>query len=77
MRIACIGTMGGGLLLGAMGGMSIPGMGDSMALGVLIGVLGNIYTVPAGALIGFIRAQVAEGNAVEYVIGDGEWVIVK
>ena len=76
MRIACIGTMGGGLLLGAMGGMSIPGH-DSMALGVLIGVLGNIYTVPGGALLGFIRGKVAEGNAVEYVICDGEWVIVK
>jgi len=37
----------------------------------------GMFTIPAGALIGFIRAQVAEGNAVEYVIGDGEWVIVK
>jgi hypothetical protein len=33
--------------------------------------------VPAGALIGYMRWQAAEGNAVEYVIGDGEWVIVK
>ena len=77
MRIACIGTMGGGLLLGAMGGYEYQSMGDSMALGVLIGVVYSIFTVPAGALIGFIRAQFAEGNTVEYVIGDGEWVIVK
>ena len=45
--------------------------------GGLLTVFSGIYTVPAGALIGFIRAQFAEGNAVEYVIGDGEWVIVK
>jgi hypothetical protein len=32
---------------------------------------------PGGALLGFIRAKVAEGKAVDYVIGDGEWVIVK
>ena len=37
----------------------------------------GIFTVPGGALLGFIHAQVAEGKAVEYVIGDGEWVIVK
>jgi len=40
-------------------------------------VMSGIFTVPAGALIGYGRGQVAEGNAVEYVIGDGEWVIVK
>ena len=44
----------------------------------LFGLLSGIFTVPAGALLGLIRAQVAEGNAVvEYVIGDGQWVIVK
>ena len=32
---------------------------------------------PRWYIIGFIRAGVAEGKAVEYVIGDGEWVIVK
>ena len=40
-------------------------------------VISGIVTVPAGALIGYGRAQVAEENAVEYVIGDAEWVIVK
>jgi len=40
-------------------------------------VISGIYTVPGGALLGFIRGKVAEGKAVEYVIGDGEWVIVK
>ena len=40
-------------------------------------VLSGIYTVPVGALIGYIRGQAAQGNVVEYVIGDGEWVIVK
>ena len=45
--------------------------------GGVFGFFSSFITVPAGALLGFIRAQVAEGNAVEYVIGDGEWVIVK
>ena len=78
MRIACIGTMGGGLLLGAMAGMG-PSfeIDEGLFIGALFGVFFNIYTVPAGALIGLIRAKVAEGKAVEYVIADGEWVIVK
>ena len=33
----------------------------------------GMFTIPAGALIGFSRAKAAEGKAVEYVIGDGEW----
>ena len=37
----------------------------------------GFVTVPAGGIIGYIRGQAAQGNAVEYVIGDGEWVIVK
>ena len=75
MRIACIGTMGGFLLLGII----YPPNNASGGMGLVIevGILSSIFTVPAGALIGFIRAQFAEGNAVEYVIGDGEWVIVK
>ncbi len=48
-----------------------------LAFGGLWTVVSGIFTVPAGALLGLIRAQVAEGKAVEYVIGDGEWVIVK
>ena len=43
----------------------------------MIGGFNSIFTVPAGALIGYMRAKVAEGKVVEYVIGDGEWVIVK
>jgi len=40
-------------------------------------VISGIFTVPGGALLGFSEAKAAEGKAVEYVIGDGEWVIVK
>ena len=40
-------------------------------------VISGIFTVPGGALLGFSEAKAAEGNSVEYVIGDGEWVIVK
>ena len=49
----------------------------SMPVGGVFGFFSSFITVPAGALLGFIRANVAEGKAVEYVIGDGEWVIVK
>ena len=45
--------------------------------GGVFGFFSSFITVPAGALLGFMEANVAEGNAVEYVIGDGEWVIVK
>ena len=44
--------------------------------GGLLTVFSGIYTVPAGALIGYMRAKVAEGKAVEYVIGEGNWTIV-
>jgi hypothetical protein len=39
------------------------------------GIRGFIFGL--GALIGYMRVQAAQGNAMEYVIGDGEWVIVK
>jgi len=45
--------------------------------GPVFGLFSSFITVPAGALLGVNEAKVAEGNAVEYVIGDGEWVIVK
>ena len=50
---------------------------DGLLISAEMGFIYSIFTVPAGALIGYIRGQVAQGNAVEYVIGDGEWVIVK
>ena len=83
----------GGIKLGGLVSVGIGGLitviflidsrGDVGALpsmflwGGLWTVFSSFYTVPAGALLGFIRAKVAEGKAVEYVIGDGEWVIVK
>ena len=36
----------------------------------------GIFTVPAGAAIGFIQGKVAEGKAVEYIIGPDDWQIV-
>ena len=87
MKVAGIGTMGCGMLMGmAMGaGLGIReednggqvGIGTGLLYGAIIGGFNSIFTVPAGALIGYMRAKVAEGKAVEYVIGDGEWVIVK
>ncbi|HIF83767.1 MAG TPA: hypothetical protein EYQ37_07985 [Candidatus Marinimicrobia bacterium] len=57
-------------------GLTDGGGTDAFLCGGLMALFSGIYTVPGGALLGFIRAKVAEGKAVEYVIGDGEWVIV-
>ena len=82
MKVAGIGTMGFGMLMGVGLGMMDQyngiegGVGASLLCGAIIGGFYSIFTVPAGALIGYMRAKVAEGKAVEYVIGDGEWVIV-
>ena len=75
MRIACIGTMGGVLLLGNLDVSEF--WFGSRRTAALAGIVYSIFTVPAGALIGYMRGQAAQGNTVEYVIGDGEWVIVK
>ena len=78
MKVAGIGTMGFGMLMGVGLGMQD---GLSLVGGLLCGAIGggfySIFTIPAGALIGYMRGQAAQGKAVEYVIGDGEWVIVK
>ena len=58
-------------------GFDMEALPSVFLFGGLWTVLSGIYTVPGGALIGYIRGQAAQGNAVEYVIGDGEWVIVK
>ena len=50
---------------------------SSFIFGGIMVVGSSIITVPGGALLGSIHAQASEGIAVEYVIGDGEWVIVK
>ena len=58
-------------------GFDIEALPSMFLFGGLWTVISGIYTVPSGALLGFIRSKVAESKAVEYVIGDGEWVIVK
>ncbi len=40
-------------------------------------IVAGIYTIPGGALIGFIRGNMAQKDVVEYVIGDGNWTIVQ
>ncbi len=50
---------------------------DAFLCGGLMALFTGIYTVPGGALLGFIRAKAAEGKVVEYVIGEDEWRIVK
>ncbi|MBT3763899.1 MAG: hypothetical protein HN665_09125, partial [Candidatus Marinimicrobia bacterium] len=77
MKVAGIGTMGGGLLIGAvMGAQDNMGIGVGLLCGAMIGGFYSIFTIPAGALIGYMRGQAAQGNAIEYVIGPGEWTIV-
>ncbi len=53
------------------------GSPEGIIWGGVFGLFSSFITVPAGVLLGFNEAKAAEGNAVEYVIGDGEWVIVK
>ena len=82
MKVVGIGTMGffiiielGELLIGGNGpnGQSPNTFANLFDWPLIL----SIFTVPAGALIGYIRGQAAQGNAVEYVIGDGEWVLLK
>ncbi len=78
MKVAGIGTMGFGMLMGASLGLADgDGVGVSLLCGAMVGVFYSIFTVPAGALIGFLRGQAAQGKVVEYVIGEDEWRIVK
>jgi len=70
----------GGIMIGAFlieSGGDMEALPSMFLMGGLLTVISGIYTVPSGALIGYIRGQAAQGKAVEYVIGDGEWVIVK
>ena len=74
-------ALGFGIILGievAIGGLDMGG--GNPALGLLcvpVGtVFNSIFTVPAGAAIGFIQGKVAEGKAVEYVIGPDDWQFV-
>ena len=74
----------GGLVSLGIGGLftvmvSIQGGGldlENIIWGGVLGLFSSIYTVPGGALLGFIRRKVAEGKAVEYVIGEGNRTIV-
>lgn len=49
----------------------------ALVWGGLVTVLSGIYTIPGGALIGFVRGNMAERDRVEYVIGNGHWIIVQ
>ena len=70
----------GGLTTGIFlieGGFDMEALPSMFIIGGIWTVISSIYTVPGGALLGFIRSKVAKGKAVEYVIGNGEWVIIK
>ncbi|MEA1881715.1 MAG: hypothetical protein U9N31_04880 [Candidatus Marinimicrobia bacterium] len=52
-------------------------IGPSLFCGAMAGLFSGIFTLPAGVLVGYMRGKAAEGRAVEYVIGNGEWVVVR
>ena len=70
-------ALGIGILLGigiiAEGSGIVHGFFNRLGIGIIIS---GIFTVPAGAAIGFIQGKVAEGKAVEYIIGPDDWQIV-
>ena len=68
--------IGGFFTLLALTDGEVAGGTNAFLCGGLMALFSGIYTVPGGALLGFIRAKVAEGKAVEYVIGEGNWTIV-
>ena len=74
IKQGCLVSVGIGVVIGIVltGGSPV-----GIIWGPVFGLFSSFITVPAGVLLGFNEAKVAEGNAVEYVIGDGEWVIVK
>ena len=59
-------------------GETLGNCGPTAGLGwALVGIaFYGTFTVPAGAAIGFIQGKVAEGKAVEYIIGPDDWQIV-
>lgn len=57
-------------------GFDVEALPSIFIFGGLWTLISGVFTVPAGALIGYSRGQVADKNVVEYVIGNGEWVIV-
>jgi len=68
--------IGGFFTLLALTDGEVAGGTNAFLCGGLMALFSGIYTVPGGALLGIIRAKVAEGKAVEYVIGEGNWTIV-
>ena len=74
IKQGCLVSVGIGVVIGIVltGGSPV-----GIIWGPVFGFFSSFITVPAGVLLGVNEAKVAEGNAVEYVIGDGEWVIVK
>lgn len=75
IKFGGIASMGIGVLIGASAAAT-----ENPSAGLLYGLCGTIisgiYLLPGGALVGFIRGMVAEGKAVEYIIGPNDWRIV-
>tara|TARA_Y100000768_G_scaffold13751_1_gene9644 strand:+ start:1709 stop:2269 length:561 start_codon:yes stop_codon:yes gene_type:complete len=57
-------------------GFDIEALPSIFLFGGLWTVVSGIVTVPVGALIGYRQAQIADENALEYLIGDEQWKIV-
>ena len=79
-RFGCLVSLGIGgsitVIFLIASGLDLEALPGIFMFGGFLTVASSIFTVPGGILLGFIRAGVAEGKAVEYVIGEGNWTIV-
>jgi len=84
LKYGGLAAVAGGVILGVScvvnggwysGGVNSPI--ENFGVGFVFGTsFSAIYTVPAGAVIGFIRGLVKKGQASEFVIGPYDWRIV-
>ena len=63
----------GGIIPAALVLMSLNTVEKHFFLGLSAGI--GVFTISGGALLGFIRGKIAEGDAIEYVISPNDWQI--
>ena len=63
----------GGIIPAALVLMSLNTVEKHFFLALSAGI--GVFTISGGALLGFIRGKIAEGDAIEYVISPNDWQI--
>ena len=63
----------GGIIPAALVLISLNTVEKHFFLGLSAGI--GVFTISGGALLGFIRGKIAEGDAIEYVISPNDWQI--